>query len=89
MKIKIGRTICDVEIRTNEDQLIVGRGVDGEFVNEIGLTDITVSVRAGEFPTAPLECEIFGQEHELDLREDQLVAVLRRHGVQRIEGQRE
>lgn len=89
VKIKIGKGIGDLEIRTDEGELLVGRCEDGTFVNEFHVMDVTVNLGADRFPTATLECEIFGNEHEIDIKEDEVVAQLIRRGVTRIEGRRE
>lgn len=89
MKIKIGKGINDLELRTDEGELLVGRAEDGSFVNEFNVTEIVVRMGANVFPTATIECEIFGTEHELDIAEDELIANLTRRGITRIEGRRE
>lgn len=86
MKVKLGPGINEITLTSDdESKLFVGRDPEGKFVNELGLTDITFRMGSTSFPTATLECEIFGQEHEMQIKSDYIEARLHELGVARIE----
>lgn len=87
MKVKIGPGISDITLTSDDGaKVFVGRDPSsGKFINELGLTGISFSLGTNDFPRAVLECELFGQEHEMEIKGDYIVAKLHELSVASIE----
>jgi hypothetical protein len=88
MKVKIGPGMNEVEIRDGDGNLLVGTNEKG-FLNDLHVTDVSIRVSVQRLPEMTLECEIFGDVHEFEVKADCVEAILREHGINRIERVRE
>jgi hypothetical protein len=89
MKLKIGPGVNEITLLDRNGEILVGKDETGEWVNRIHISDAVVRLNPQRYPTLDLTVELFGYETELDVKEEQVTALLHRIGVTKIEGRKE
>lgn len=85
MKIKAGPKPGDITLLDDDGNVLLGSTEKGSL-NSLMITEISFNVRAREtIPRVTLECEVFGYETELDVKVEEVTAILRRVGITKIE----
>lgn len=89
MKLKIGSGLNDITLLDRNGDLLIGRDETGEWINRLTLTQATLRLGPQEFPTLDLSIALYGYEIELDVKEEEITALLERIGITKIEGRKE